>query len=141
MINDYHDSYKVTRQPDIDFGTPEQIKAMTDLNTKGNFVLSTHIRVARSFLGLPFNSLLNENQYEEAENKAKALFKHLQKSTDPELQGTYVELEQLKDDQKKDLINRHILFKPCDRFMESAGGILFCLLFQYSLIARSIWNW
>jgi arginine kinase len=80
-------------------------------------IKSTRIRVGRNLADYPLGPGLTKEQRKEIETKvAKAL-----ESFDGELEGKYYALTSLSDEERKQLIEDHFLFKEGDRFLEAVG--------------------
>ena len=80
-------------------------------------IKSTRIRVGRNLADYPLGPGVTKDQRKEIEQKvAKAL-----SSFEGELGGKYYALSSLKEEERKQLIEDHFLFKEGDRFLESCG--------------------
>lgn len=84
---------------------------------KGEYILSTRIRVARNIKDLPLGTAISKEQREYVENQVSSV---LTSFTD-NLAGTYYPLNNLSKSDKELLIKEHFLFKEGDRFLEAAG--------------------
>ena len=110
IITDYHNLPDVTQHPASNWGNVAQIGSFP-----GSQVISTRIRIARSLKGYPFNSKMSEVELLSLE---RAVSRVLMK----ELKGDYLPLQEMSPTQKQDLIDQHLLFEDCDRFLLGAGG-------------------
>src|SRR3569833_1609271 len=80
-------------------------------------IKSTRIRVGRNLKGYPLGPGLTKQQRKEIESKVvKAL-----STFEGELAGKYYSLNSLTDEERKQLIENHFLFKEGDRFLEACG--------------------
>ena len=80
-------------------------------------IKSTRIRVGRNLADYPLGPGLTKQQRDEIEQKVtKAL-----SSFEGELQGKYYALSDLSEEDRKQLIADHFLFKEGDRFLEAVG--------------------
>ncbi|XP_076030821.1 arginine kinase-like [Oratosquilla oratoria] len=116
IIDEYHGGFSPSScHPRLDFG---HANSLGDLNSKGDFVVSTRVRCARSIEGYPFNPLLTSEHYAELEEDiARALG-----SLDEDLSGQYTPINRLSTEEQEDLLERHLLFKQGDRFLQAAGA-------------------
>lgn len=84
---------------------------------EAKLIKSTRIRVGRNLADYPLGpGLTKENRHDIEEKVVKAL-----KSFEGELAGTYYALTSLTEEQRKQLIDDHFLFKEGDRFLEACG--------------------
>ena len=80
-------------------------------------IVSTRIRVGRNLADFPLGPQLTKEQRHEVEEKVvKAV-----ESFEGELKGKYYSLASLSDEERKQLIEDHFLFKEGDRFLEACG--------------------
>ncbi|XP_076030921.1 uncharacterized protein LOC143019110 [Oratosquilla oratoria] len=116
VIDEYHGGFSPNScHPGLNFG---HANSLGDLNSKGDFVVSTRVRCARSIEGYPFNPLLTNEHYAELEQDiARAL-----ESLDQDLSGQYTTVNRLSPKDQDDLLERHLLFKQGDRFLQAAGA-------------------
>ncbi|XP_076030822.1 arginine kinase-like [Oratosquilla oratoria] len=116
IIDEYHGGFGPSScHPRLDFG---HANSLGDLNSKGDFVVSTRVRCARSIEGYPFNPLLTSEHYAELEEDiTRALG-----SLDEDLNGQYTPINRLSPEEQEDLLERHLLFKQGDRFLQAAGA-------------------
>mgnify|MGYP001773639058 CR=1 FL=1 len=84
---------------------------------KGEFILSTRIRVGRNIKNMPLGSAISKEQRLEVEKIVSTALKNL----DGELKGTYYPLLGMSKEINQQLIHDHFLFKAGDRFLKSAG--------------------
>lgn len=82
-----------------------------------NMIVSTRIRVGRNLADYPLGPGLTKEQRLEIEEKvADALT-----SFEGDLAGKYYALNSLSEEDRKQLIDDHFLFKEGDRFLEACG--------------------
>ncbi|XP_064105360.1 uncharacterized protein LOC135214834 isoform X9 [Macrobrachium nipponense] len=119
VIDEYHGGFGPDDiHPEVNFGDPD---VLGDLNEWGDYVVSTRVRCARSVQGYPFNPLLTNEQYTELEqNVINAL-----QSLEDDLAGSYRSLSEISSDEQEELLEKHLLFKQGDRFLEAAGASRF----------------
>ena len=80
-------------------------------------IRSTRIRVGRNVDGYPLGPGLSKEQRKEVQEKVvKAL-----NSFEEELAGKFYALGELKEEERKQLVEDHFLFKEGDRFLEACG--------------------
>ena len=85
-------------------------------NSEAKLIKSTRIRVGRNLADYPLGPGLTKEQRKEIEEKVvKALA-----GLEGELAGKYYALSTLTDEERKQLIADHFLFKEGDRFLEAA---------------------
>lgn len=80
-------------------------------------ILSTRIRVGRNLADYPLGPGITKQQRDEVENKVSTVLSKLT----GELEGKYYALRSMTDDERKQLIEDHFLFKEGDRFLEACG--------------------
>merc|ERR1719361_1930414 len=116
VIMDYH---KVTElnHPPHDYGR-DQVDAWKDLDPEEKFVVSTRVRVGRSYKGIGFPPVITKEDRAKVETNAMGAFKNFT----GELKGEYLPLTGMTEDKKRELIDKHYLFNDHDRFLKSAGG-------------------
>ncbi|XP_066956665.1 uncharacterized protein [Macrobrachium rosenbergii] len=119
VIDEYHGGFGPDNtHPTVDFGDPT---ALGDLNAWGDYVVSTRVRCARSVEGYPFNPLLTSEQYTGLEqNVGNAL-----QTLEEDLAGNYRSLSEISPEDQEELLEKHLLFKQGDRFLEAAGACRF----------------
>lgn len=83
----------------------------------GRHVLSTRIRVARNLAGWPLGACLSPMQRQQIETVVVTILEGFT----GDLAGTYHPLTTMDEKEQADLINRHLLFKSGDRFLQAAG--------------------
>jgi protein-arginine kinase len=118
IIVDYHkiktlDGFK---QPVQNFQFDDAFQG--DLDPEGKFVISTRVRVARNIAGYPLRGGMTKEQTLELEKKVSDI---LQSFEDEDLKGKYYPLAKMTEEERKQLVDDHFLFKKGDRFLESAG--------------------
>lgn len=77
---------------------------------------STRIRVARNLADYPLGSGVTAQQRREVESKVVGVLENF----DGELKGKYYSLGKMTDDERKQLIKDHFLFKGGDKYLQSA---------------------
>ena len=82
------------------------------------FIKSTRIRVGRNLAEYPLGPGLNKEQRKDIETK---VVQALSSFEGDELSGKYYALNSLKEEERKELIEDHFLFKEGDRFLEAVG--------------------
>ncbi|EGD79241.1 arginine kinase [Salpingoeca rosetta] len=115
VIEDYHNGYKPwdTHVSDMDSS-----KLQGNPDPEGDFVLSTRIRVGRNIRGLGLSPGVSRAQRREVERiVVDALAK-----MDADLKGKYFSLSNMSEEDRKQLVADHFLFKKGDRFLQSAGA-------------------
>lgn len=80
-------------------------------------IRSTRIRVGRNLADYPLGPGLTNDQRKEIELKVS----HALNTFEGELSGKYYALTSLTDQERKQLIEDHFLFKEGDRFLEACG--------------------
>ena len=118
IIEEYHGFDSEAVQPDSDWG---DANLFVDVDPAGDFVQSTRIRCGRSLEGFPFNPCMTQENYTESMEKVKFVLMDLC----DDLKGSFYPLDEMSDEEKNALIDRHILFKEGDRFLQSAGASRF----------------
>ncbi|XP_068215442.1 uncharacterized protein [Palaemon carinicauda] len=119
VIDEYHGGFgPEDTHPVANFGDPSDLG---DLNELGDYVLSTRVRCARSIEGFPFNPLLTSDQYTELEQNVGDTLATLE----DDLAGNYRSLKDISPEEQEDLLEKHLLFKQGDRFLEAAGASRF----------------
>ena len=114
IIEEYHgfskdDKHKSNLNPnDLDAPNPDP---------KGEYILSTRIRVGRNVKDLPLGPAISKEQRNQVEQDVSAVLNSF-KGT---LAGKYYPLNNLTDKERASLIADHFLFKAGDRFLEAAG--------------------
>lgn len=99
--------------PEIDFGDPEKLG---NLDPSGTYVMSTRVRCSRALKGYPFNTGLSEEQYLEIETRIEAALLRLT----GDLEGTYVRIKDMSDDEIKSMRREHTLFPEITEVLETA---------------------
>ncbi|WP_457744411.1 phosphagen kinase [Sulfurimonas sp.] len=114
IIEEYHgftksDKHKSNLNPD-DLNAPNP-------DPKGEYILSTRIRVGRNVKDLPLGPAISKEQRSKVEKDVSSVLN----SFEGNLAGKYYPLNNLKDEERASLIADHFLFKAGDRFLEAAG--------------------
>lgn len=89
-----------------------------DLDPKGEYIVSTRIRCARSVEGYSLNPCMKEADYLGLQKNVTESLSNLT----GELKGTYYPLDGMGKDVQQKLIDDHFLFKEGDRFLEAANS-------------------
>lgn len=113
IIKEYH-SYDLSgHKSDFSLeGLPTE-----NLDAAGDFVVSTRIRVGRNFARFAFPSAISAEDRAALEQEVVNALKTLP----GDLAGTYLSLGGMTEEETKQMIADHFLFKQGDRFLESAG--------------------
>jgi len=114
IIQEYHD-----------FSPKEKHKSNLNINDliapnpdpKGEFIISTRIRVGRNIDNMPLGASVSKEQ----RDKIELMVIDALNSLDGELEGSYYPLLGMSQDTQEELIKDHFLFKEGDRFLASAG--------------------
>ncbi len=114
IIQEYHgfspeDKHKSNLNPN-DLDAP-------NLDPKGEYIVSTRIRVGRNVADLPLGPAITKEQRNEIEKNVSQSLQAMSGN----LAGRYYPLKGMNDDIKAALIADHFLFKTGDRFLEAAG--------------------
>jgi creatine kinase len=80
-------------------------------------VLSTRVRVGRNLADYPLGPGVTREQRNEIESKVTQALSNME----GDLKGQYYSLSSMTDEQRKQLIEDHFLFKEGDRFLEACG--------------------
>eukprot|EP00730_Choanoeca_flexa_P005112 TRINITY_DN11879_c0_g1_i1.p2 TRINITY_DN11879_c0_g1~~TRINITY_DN11879_c0_g1_i1.p2 ORF type:complete len:421 (+),score=134.34 TRINITY_DN11879_c0_g1_i1:2770-4032(+) len=115
LIEDYHGGYKPTDKHVSDM---DASKLTGTVDPEGKYVLSTRIRVGRNIRGLGLSPGCTRAQRREVET---LVTKGLAQLTG-DLAGKYFPLRGMSEEDRKQLVADHFLFKKGDRFLESAGA-------------------
>ncbi|XP_064105347.1 uncharacterized protein LOC135214834 isoform X6 [Macrobrachium nipponense] len=119
VIDEYHGGFGPDdTHPTVDFGDPT---TLGDLNAWGDYVVSTRVRCARSVEGYPFNPLLTSEQYTDLEQNVSNVLQTLEE----DLAGNYRPISEISPEDQEELLEKHLLFKQGDRFLEAAGACRF----------------
>ena len=112
IIEDYHGiTAAAIHETDL---TPMNLP---DLDPKGEFILSTRIRIARNLCKFAFPPFIAPKERYQVEKLGCKAFRTLP----PTMRGNYYSLEKLDKKRSRRLIRQHMLFGKGDRFMEAAG--------------------
>jgi len=84
---------------------------------KGEYILSTRIRVGRNLSEFPLGPAISDEQRDRVEK----IVSEALNSLDGDLAGSYYPLNNMSAEIKDILIKEHFLFKAGDRFLQSAG--------------------
>jgi creatine kinase/arginine kinase len=114
IIQEYHgfspdDKHKSNFNPDM-LNAPNP-------DPKGEYIVSTRIRVGRNVANLPLGPAITKEQRDQIEESVSQSLQAMQEN----LKGDYYPLTGMNDDTKATLISDHFLFKTGDRFLEAAG--------------------
>ena len=112
IIEEYH-GFSKESQHQSSFEGLESV----ELDPKGEYILSTRIRVGRNLEGFPLGAIISKEQRDEVER----LVVNALGSLEGELAGVYYPLYNMTQEVQDQLIQDHFLFKEGDRFLESAG--------------------
>ncbi len=88
-----------------------------DLDPSGEFIISTRIRVGRNLARYAFPPAIGARARAELEAEVVQVLTGLK----GELAGEYHPLASLSEAQRRTWVEQHVLFKPGDRFLDSAG--------------------
>ena len=84
-----------------------------------NSIVSTRIRVGRTLKGFPMAPKLTRELREAVEERMIEAFRELQ----GDLYGDYLQLNELSNQERDNLIESHYLYADADdRYLESGGG-------------------
>jgi len=114
IIEDYHgfskhEAHKSNLDAD-DLNAPNP-------DPRGEYIVSTRIRVGRNLAGLPLGPAISRQQRNEVERQVGGILNELK----DDLAGTYYPLAGMTEADSTRLIADHFLFKAGDRFLEAAG--------------------
>lgn len=112
IIEEYH-SFSKESQYQSSFDGLESV----ELDPKGEYILSTRIRVGRNLEGFPLGAIISKEQRNEVESLVVNALSRLE----GDLAGVYYPLYDMSQEVQEQLIEDHFLFKEGDRFLESAG--------------------
>jgi len=112
IIEEYH-GFSKERQHQSSFEGLEPV----ELDPKGEYILSTRIRVGRNLEGFPLGAIISKEQ----RNEVESLVVNALNSLEEDLAGVYYPLYNMTQEVQVQLIKDHFLFKEGDRFLESAG--------------------
>ena len=114
IIEDYHGF--ATTDTHVSNLNPDDLE-IADPDPKGNYILSTRIRVGRNLEGFPLGPAISKEQRNEVERRVAERLEELS----GELAGAYYPLKGMSETVRQRLVEDHFLFKAGDRFLESAG--------------------
>lgn len=112
IIEEYH-GFGKENQHQSSFEGLESV----ELDPKGEYILSTRIRVGRNLDGFPLGAIISKEQ----RNEVERLVVNALNSLEGGLEGVYYPLYNMTQEVQEQLIEDHFLFKEGDRFLESAG--------------------
>ena len=112
IIEEYH-GFSKESQHQSSFEGLEPV----ELDPKGEYILSTRIRVGRNLEGFPLGAIISQEQ----RNEVERLVVNALNSLKGNLAGVYYPLYNMTQEVQTQLIKDHFLFKEGDRFLESAG--------------------
>ena len=112
IIEEYH-GFSKESQHQSSFDGLESV----ELDPKGEYILSTRIRVGRNLEGFPLGAIISKEQRNEVESLVVNALSRLE----GDLAGVYYPLYDMSQEVQEQLIEDHFLFKEGDRFLESAG--------------------
>ncbi len=112
IIEEYHGFSKESQHQ----SSFEGLEAV-ELDPKGEYILSTRIRVGRNLEGFPLGAIISKEQRNEVERLVINALSNLE----GDLAGVYYPLYNMTQEVQEQLIKDHFLFKEGDRFLESAG--------------------
>ena len=115
IILDYHGHKKEDKHvSDMDY---HKLNTPPFKDEEAKLIKSTRIRVGRNLAGYPLGPGLSKDQRKEIENKVSQALT----TFEGELDGKYYALSSLSEEERKQLIADHFLFKEGDRFLKAAG--------------------
>lgn len=118
IIHQYHGFKKGTDKHVVDMDT-SKLNCPPFPEDEAAMIKSTRIRVARNLKGYPLGTCVSTEERKEIEEKVT---KVLTADDFPEhLKGKYYSLESMSDDDRKQLIEDHFLFKGNDKYLIAAG--------------------
>lgn len=116
-IAEYHKVEIADLKSVHDLGDPANLEELSTEYAEN--IVSTRVRVGRTVEGYPMASKLSREQRVELEGKIKESLMTLE----GDLAGTYKSLNEMSHEEKKDLIDEHLLFNDADdACLRSAGG-------------------
>ncbi len=113
IIKEYHDYDMSGHKSDFSLEGLD----VENLDTEGKYIVSTRIRVGRNFAKYAFPSAISAEDRKKLEAEVVEVLKTLPEG----LSGKYYSLGGMSEDERKQMIQDHFLFKEGDRFLESAG--------------------
>ncbi|CAH1785814.1 unnamed protein product [Owenia fusiformis] len=113
VIEEYHGGYGPERKHVTDLD-PAKLKG--DIEKKSN-IKSTRIRCARNLFGFP----LNPGSTKEQRLQIEELMKKVCAGLTGDLAGTYYSIASMTEEQHKQLVADHFLFRPGDRFQAASA--------------------
>jgi arginine kinase len=117
VIAEYHKIDVATMKSVHDLGDASKLEDLPQ--NYQDAIVSTRVRVGRTVKGYPMASKLTKEQRIELENKVRS---SLSKLTG-DLAGTYKSLTEMTDEERKGLVEEHLLFQDGDdKYLASAGG-------------------
>ena len=114
IIEEYHGFSKEDRhQSNLN---PDELN-VSNPDPKGEFILSTRIRVGRNVANMPLGPAITKEQCNQIERDIVQVLSRLE----GELSGAYYPLLDMSKEVQMQLIQDHFLFKEGDRFLDAAG--------------------
>jgi creatine kinase/arginine kinase len=110
IIKEYHGFSK-----DDKHKTSLHVESLKDGTIHDSKIISTRIRVGRNLANFPLGTNITKEQRDAVEALIVEALKSLT------CRGKYYSLESMSDEDRKELIKEHFLFKEGDRFLEAAG--------------------
>ena len=115
VIEDYHGHKKDAKH--VSDMNHENLNAPPFPEAEAKLIKSTRIRVGRNLADFPLGPALTKEQRKEIETKVVQALT----TFEGDLAGKYYALSSLKEEERKQLIDDHFLFKEGDRFLEAVG--------------------
>lgn len=115
IIDDYHGGYDKNGKHKRNLNAKDV--PAENIDPKGQFVVSTRIRVGRNLAGLPLPAGTTRAARREVERRVVDALNSLE----GDLKGRYYPLGNMSDADRKQLIMDHFLFKGGDNYLKSAG--------------------
>ncbi|RTG83976.1 creatine kinase [Schistosoma bovis] len=118
LICDYHGVKDPSfKHPAPTFGDLSKLP-FGDLDPTGKYIVSTRVRVGRSVEGFLFPTIMSKTDRIKLEQVISGALKGLT----GEHAGTYYPLTDMKEEDRKQLVEDHFLFKNDDPVLRDAGG-------------------
>ena len=114
IIEEYHGFTTTSKhESSLDFSHLN----ISNPDPKGEYILSTRIRVGRNVKDMPLGTAISKEQRDHVEAMVVAAVNALE----GELEGNYFPLLGMSKEVQEALIKEHFLFKEGDRFLQAAG--------------------